>query len=144
MADNKEQCRRIFEEVWNQYNLDAVDELVATEYVHNDASLPEPQHGVEAYKQFVMLYHRAFPDIHFTIDDMIAEDDLVTIRWRVTGTHHGDLPALAATGRPMAITGISIARIRDGKGIESWNNWDGLGMLQQLGAIPAQATGKAA
>jgi len=144
MADNKENCRRIFEEVWNQKNLNAVDELVADEYVHNDASLPEPQRGVGAYKQFVTLYHRAFPDIHFTIEQMIEEGDMVAIRWRVAGTHQGDLPTLAATGRPISLTGISIARLRDGKGIESWNNWDGLGMMQQLGAIPVEARGKAA
>ncbi|HJT72282.1 MAG TPA: ester cyclase [Terriglobales bacterium] len=144
MADNKENCRRIFEEVWNQKNLNTVDELVADEYVHNDASLPEPQRGVEAYKQFVTLYHRAFPDIHFTIEHMIAEGDMVAIRWNVIGTHRGDLPTLAATGLPMSLTGISIARFRNGKGIESWNNWDGLGMLQQLGAIPVEAKGKAA
>ncbi|HZQ18602.1 MAG TPA: ester cyclase [Terriglobales bacterium] len=142
--DNKRNCQRIFEEVWNQKNLNAVDELVAGEYVHNDASLPAPQHGVEAYKQFVTLYHQAFPDIHFTIEQMIEEGDLVVIRWRVTGTHHGDLPALPATGLPMSITGISIARFRNGKGIESWNNWDGLGMLQQLGAIPVGARREAA
>jgi steroid delta-isomerase-like uncharacterized protein len=144
MADNKENYRRIFEEVWNKKNLNVIDELVADEYVHNDASLPEPQRGVEAYKQFVTLYHRAFPDIHITIEQMIAEDDLVTIRWTVTGTHNGDLPTLAATGRPISLTGITIARFKGGKGIESWNNWDSLGMLQQLGAISAQTTGKAA
>lgn len=144
MTDNKENCRRIFEEVWNEHNLNLIDELVDAEYVHNDASLPEPRRGLEAYKQFVTLYHRAFPDIHFTIEHMIAEDDMVVIRWTLTGTHKGDLPTLAATGRPISLSGISIARFRDGKGIESWNNWDGLGMMQQLGAIQVQATGRAA
>jgi steroid delta-isomerase-like uncharacterized protein len=141
--DNREKSRRIFEEVWNQKKVEQINELVATDYVHHDVQSPD-QKGIEAYKQFVDLYLSAFPDIHFNIEDEISDGDTVVIRWTVTGTHYGDLPGLPRTGRPISVTGITIARLSDGKFVESWNNWDALGMMQQLGAVAAEATGRAA
>jgi steroid delta-isomerase-like uncharacterized protein len=142
-TDNREKSRRIFEEVWNQRKVEQIDELVATDYVHHDV-LSSDQKGVEAYKQFVDLYLNAFPDIRFNIEDEVSDGDTVVIRWAVTGTHNGDLPGLRRTGRPISVTGITIARLRDGKFVESWNNWDALGMMQQLGAVPAEAKSRAA
>ena len=141
--DNRGKSRRIFEEVWNQKKLEQVSELVAADYVHHDVQSPDRK-GIEAYRQFVDFYLNAFPDIHFNIEDEISAGDTVVIRWTVTGTHNGDLPGLPRTGRPISVTGISIARLRDGKFVESWNNWDALGMMQQLGAVPADANGRAA
>ena len=141
--DNQEKSRRIFEEVWNQKNLGLIDELVATDYVHHDVQSAD-QKGIEAYKQFVDLYLKAFPDIRFNIEDEISDGDTAVIRWTVTGTHNGDLPGLPRTGRPISVTGITIARLSDGKFIESWNNWDALGMMQQLGAVPTEAKSRAA
>jgi steroid delta-isomerase-like uncharacterized protein len=142
-TDNQEKSRRIFEEVWNQKRIEQIDELVATDYVHHDVRSPD-QKGIEAYKQFVDLYLNAFPDIRFQIEDEISDGDTVVVRWTVTGTHNGDLPGLPRTGRPISVTGITIARLSDGKFVESWNNWDALGMMQQLGAVPAEAKSRAA
>jgi steroid delta-isomerase-like uncharacterized protein len=142
-TDNREKSRRIFEEVWNQKNVGLIDELVATDYVHHDVQSAD-QKGIEAYKQFVDLYLKAFPDIRFNIEDQISDGDTAVIRWTVTGTHNGDLPGLSRTGRPISVTGITIARLSDGKFIESWNNWDALGMMQQLGAVPTEAKSRAA
>lgn len=145
MSDrNIELTRRIFNEVWNQKKLSLIDELVSPEYIHHDSGTATVQTGIEGYKQFVTLYQDAFPDIRFTIEDEISAGDKVVIRWNVSGTHLGDLPDLPATGKTISLSGISIARLSNGKGVESWNNWDGLGMLQQLGAISAGKTIRAA
>lgn len=141
--DNLEKSRVIFEEVWNQKSVERIDDLVATDYIHHDVLSPD-QKGIEAYKQFVHLYRSAFPDIHFKIEDEIADGDKVVIRWTVTGTHNGDLPGLSRTGRRISVTGITIARLSDGKFVESWNNWDALGMMQQLGGVPGEAKEQAA
>lgn len=142
--ENKELTRRIFNEVWNQKKLGLIDELVSPDYIHHDSGTATVQTGIEGYKQFVRLFQNAFPDIRFTIQDEISEGDKVVIRWTVTGTHRGDLPDLPATNKAISLSGISIARLKDGKGIESWNNWDGLGMMQQLAGPTAAANERAA
>ena len=81
-----------------------------------------------------MLFN-AFPDIHFTIDDMIAEGDKVVVRFTVRGTHQGDYLGVPPTGKQFAVNGIAIHRIVDGREVEVWDCVDILGMLQQLGAI---------
>ena len=142
-TDNRVKSRSIFEEVWNEQKVEKIDELVSADYVHHDVLSPD-RRGIDAYKQFVHLYLNAFPDVHFSIEDEVSEGDTVVIRWTVTGTHNGDLPGVPRTGKPISVTGITIARLSDGKFVESWNNWDALGMMQQLGAIPVEAKGRAA
>jgi steroid delta-isomerase-like uncharacterized protein len=133
MSDAKKVNRRLFEEVWNDKNIAAIDEIVAAEYVHHDPQTPKFSDGREGYKQLVAYYLNAFPDSHFTIDQEIQEGDTVVTCWTVTGTHKGDLPTLPASGKTFSVTGISVARLQDGKFLESWNNWDALGLMQQLG-----------
>ena len=89
-------------------------------------------------------YLRAFPDIRITIDDEIVAGDAIVTRWTATGTHNGDLLGHARSGNPLSVTGITIARVKNGKIVESWNNWDALAMMRQLGAIPREATNRAA
>lgn len=134
----------LFEEIWNNQNLDVVDELVSPDFVLHDPQSPSPVRGVEAYKQMVRYYTTAFPDLHFTIEDCLSDGDHEMTRWSCTGTQQGDLIGVPATGRQIAITGISYGRIADGKMVEGWNNWDTLGMLQQLGVVPMQAVPQAA
>jgi steroid delta-isomerase-like uncharacterized protein len=143
MSDAKRVSRLIFEEVWNGKNLTAIDELMAADYVHHDPQSPKFSDGREGYKQLVTYYLNAFPDSHFTIDEEIQEGDTAVTRWTVNGTHRGDLPTLPASGKSFSVTGITIARLRNGKFVESWNNWDALGLMQQLGSISATA-GRAA
>ena len=143
MSDAKTVSRRIFEEVWNNKNLAAIDELMAANYVHHDPQSPKFPDGSEGYKQLVNYYLKAFPDSHFTIDLEIQEGDVAVTHWTVRGTQRGDLPTLPATGKTFSVTGISIARIKGGKLVESWNNWDALGLMQQLGSVSA-AAGRAA
>jgi steroid delta-isomerase-like uncharacterized protein len=143
-SDNRELSGRIFQEVWNERKVDVIDDLVTTDYVHHDAQSADIQPGIEGYKQFVSVYLNAFPDLRFTIEEEISSDDKVVTRWSVTGTHNGDLPGLPRTGRAISLSGITIGRVSEAKFAESWNNWDALGMMQQLGAIPVEAKQQAA
>jgi steroid delta-isomerase-like uncharacterized protein len=143
MSDAKKVLRRVFEEVWNNKNIAAIDELMADNYVHHDPQSPKFADGREGYEQLVEYYLKAFPDAHFTIDEEIQEGDTAVTRWTVKGTHKGDLPALPASGKTFSVTGITVARFKDGKFVESWNNWDALGLMQQLGSASVTA-GRAA
>jgi steroid delta-isomerase-like uncharacterized protein len=133
--DNKAIVRRIFEEVWNRGNLAVVDELVAPNFVFHDPSTT--LHGPEGIKKYVMMYLKAYPDTHFTIEDQIAEGERVVTRWTVTATHKGELQGIPPTGKQVRVTGIVISHVAKGKVVEDWINWDALGMMQQLGVIPA-------
>ena len=144
-APTAELSRRIFEDVWNHKNLSAIDDLMSADYVHHDnPSSPAVPRGIDGYKQFVNYYMNAFPDAHFTIDDAFTDGQSEVTRWTVAGTHEGELAGIPPTGRRFSVTGISIARIANGKIIESWNNWDALGLMQQLGVVSAEAKGRAA
>ena len=142
-AQNAELSRRIFENVWNRKNLSAVDDLMSAEYVHHDPSSPAVPSGVDGYKQFVNSYMNAFPDAHFTIEDAFTDGQNEVTRWTVVGTHEGELAGIPRTGRRFFVTGITIARLANGKIAESWNNWDALGLMQQLGVV-SEGKGRAA
>jgi len=133
---NKTIARRIWEEIWNQGNLDVADEIFEPNYVSQGLADGLPP-GIEGYKQFVSMYRSAFPDTHFTGQDQIAERDKVVTRWTTRGTHKGELMGIPATGKQVVMTGITITRFTGGKIVETWNNSDGLGMIQQLGLMPA-------
>jgi steroid delta-isomerase-like uncharacterized protein len=133
-------ARKIVEELWNAKNRAVIDEMMSPDYVHHDSQAADIAPGIDGYKQFVERYMNAFPDLHMTVEDEIVAGDTVVVRWTVTGTHRGELPGLPPTGKNISLTGISIARLREGKLVESWNNWDALSMMQQL----ASATDKAA
>ena len=131
---NKALARRLFEEVWNSKNLAVLDELVASNYVfHNSV---QTLYGPQGFKQFATTYHIAFPEAHFTIEDAIAEGDTVALRWCARGTHTGELLGIPPTGKEVVVTGMTISLISRGKSVESWGEFDALGMLQQIGVIP--------
>jgi len=134
---NKAMDRRVYEEVWNGGNLAVIDELVAANYVDHDQEPTSALEGLEGLKQSVTMYRTAFPDVHFTIDDQIAEGDLLVTRWTARGTHQGPLMGIPPTGKQAMVTGISITRVASGKVVEGWTNFDALGLLQQLGAGPS-------
>ena len=134
-STNIELTRRVLDEVWNKRNLAVIDELVANDFVFNDPMAPPGARGVEAYRQFVLANLKAFPDLRLTVDDAIADGDIVACRWHATATHKGELAGHAATGRKVSITGMNFNRIVDGKFVESWGNWDTHGMMHQLGLV---------
>jgi steroid delta-isomerase-like uncharacterized protein len=117
--------------------LDLAGEIYDAAYVYH----PDPHRvkGPEGVKQIVGVYRAAFPDLHLTIEDLIAEGDKVVVRFTARGTHQGDLMGVAPTGKEVTVTGISIVRIAEGKIVEEWENFDALGMMQQIGAVPPPA-----
>ena len=136
-TDNETAIRTLIEEVWNKGNLAATEDLVAPDALDHDPARPKdlPQ-GREGLKQTVSMYRDAFPDLRLSIDDLLAQGDKVVWRWRAEGTHRGEFQGLLPTGRRGDVTGISIARLEDGKVAEVWAEWDNFGLLQQLGMAP--------
>ena len=138
--DNKALVRHFFEEVLNQGKLALIDELCAPDFVYHNASTTI--RGREPYKQFLSMYLTAGPDLHFTIEDEVAEGDKVVTRYTTRGTHVGPFMGIPPTGKHVTVTGIAITRIAHGKVVEEWANADELGLLQQLGVVsaPGQAS----
>ena len=133
--DNKALLRRYYDEVINKKNLAAIDEFIDPNFV-NHALPPGMPAGIEGERQVFSMYTTAFPDTHFTVEDMITEGDRVVARLSVSATQHGAYMGLPATGKHVRFTGIDIIRIVDGKLLERWAEMDMLGMLQQLGVVP--------
>ncbi len=127
--------RRFIDEVFNTGNFDAVEEILAPDYLHHDPTTQEFGSGIEGFKRLLGYYRDAFPDLEIRLDDQFAAGDRVVDRWTGLGTHQGELMGIAATGRPVTAGGISIHRIENERIAETWNNYDAAGMLRQLGAI---------
>lgn len=133
---NKALYRRLIEEGMNRGELAAVDELMAPDLVEHEAlppGIPQTRDGV---KQLFALLRSAFPDLHVTIEDLIADGDTVAARITFRGTHRGEFARIQATGRVVAWGAIDLVRIRGGKIVEHWGEVDRLSLLQQLGVIP--------
>jgi len=129
LEHNKQLLLRWFEEVWNQGRREAIFELFAPECVLHEGHLP-----IRGPAEFAAFYDRlqtAFSGFQMTAGPALAEGDLVSLRWTVRSTHQ-------ASGKPTEATGITIARVRDGRFVEAWQNWDAAGLAAQLGA-PAPA-----
>ena len=129
-------ARRYIEEVWNNGNLALIDELFAPDHINHSPNLGQMA-GPEGLKQLIATFRQAAPDLHFTIDDMLAEGDRVVTRWTARGTHQGELMGVPPTGKQITVTAIVIDRIVGGRFVEHWAGRDDLGMYQQLGLIPS-------
>jgi steroid delta-isomerase-like uncharacterized protein len=137
--DNKATARRFFE-AWTSGDLDAFDEIQAPDYQDHDAQNPNAATpGPEGAKRTAEMYRAAFSDTRFEIEQQFADGDYVITRWTAHGTHDGELMGMPATGKQVSITGITIDRFEGGKIVEGWTNWDTMGMMQQLGAVPEEA-----
>ena len=136
VKENKALALRGIEEVWNQGKLDVVDELYAPDYVYHDPGNPQGWHGQEGIRQAVSTYRAAYPDLHFAVEDVVAEGDRVVLRWTGTGTHQGNLMGIPPTGKHVTTPGMNLIRYEAGKAVEEWSGWDTLGMMQQIGVIP--------
>ena len=139
--ENKAVSRRVVEEAISRGNLDVLDDLVDPSYVGHDPASPEEIRGPEGVKQQIQGYRSAFPDLEIRIEDQVAEGDRVASRWSARGTHQGELFGIPPTGKESRVSGITIDRIQNGKIVESHDNWDTFGLMQQLGVVeaPAQA-----
>ena len=135
--------RRLLEEPFNNGSFELIDQLVAPDAVNHDPATPPELRalsGPEMYKRTVSMYRAAFPDVRMSVDDVIAADDKVVLRWHSEGTHRGQLAGLAPTGVRGSVTGITIDRWKDGKVVESWVEWDNLGLARQIGAAPPEGS----
>lgn len=131
---NMQLMRRWFQEVWNEGRVQTIHDLLSPDGVATGQRGAEVEiRGPEEFAKFVGEIRGAFPDIKVKVEDIFAADDRVVLRWSATMTHTGDHLGLPATGRNVRTRGITIARIVDGKIVEGWDNWDQLGMLEQIG-----------
>jgi steroid delta-isomerase-like uncharacterized protein len=135
-AQNKAVVLRDIEEVWNRGNYDSLDELVASDIVIHSPAPGGDIHGPEGIRQYYGALRAAFPDLHFTIEDLVAAGDRVVTRWAASGTHTGMFQGISPTGKHIRLAGIDIDRLVNEKTVECWPIADELGLLQQLGVVP--------
>ena len=136
IEENKAIGRRWAEEVWGKADVSVADQLAHPDITVAYPLLPETVHGSQAFKQVLAMVKGALPDVHSSVDELIAEGDKVVIRWTMAGTQLGAFGSIPPTGKSVSWTGISICRIVDGKVIEDRGEEDGLGLMQQLGVVP--------
>lgn len=136
-SENISLLKRWYREVWAEGKNKTVYELLASDAVLTGQRGPQTTiHGPAEFCAFADEIRRAFPDTELVVEDAFAVDDKVAVRWSATMTHSGEGMG-KPTGRPVRITGITIARFVDGKIVEGWDSWDQLGMLEQIGAYTA-------
>ena len=131
---NKELARRFFEEVWKRGDETGIDRYIAADAGGNDPTFGT---GREAFRAQWRTWRAAFPDLHFAVEDLVAEGDKVVTRWTLTGTHRGEFQGIVPTGRRVSVAGMSLDRIAGGQIAEGFDAWDELGLHRQLGAAPS-------
>lgn len=136
-TESKAAVRRLYDEVWNKRRLDLVSELISLSHALHDPHLTGSAIGPEAYKAICTQFIAAFPDLRFTIEDLISEKDKVVASWVISGTHKREFRGVPATNKKITVEGITINHIANGKIMDSYVSLDYLGMLQQFGAAPS-------
>jgi len=138
--DTRQLSHRWFEEVWNRGNDATIDELAATDaLIHGLGEDGRQLTGAEGFRHFYRLFREAFPDLHVTVEDVIAEGDKTAVRFSFRATHSGHGLGVAPTGRPVSVTGMVMMRWADGKIAEAWNEFDAAALLRQITQTAPQA-----
>ena len=132
VEDNKTIGKRWINEIWQEASSAAINELFAADFTYNYVP-PGSEPNREGYKKSINEYHVGFPDIQFTIDDVVAEGNKVAVHWSGRGTHQGEYWGIAPTGKPITFQGISILQIEDGKIVEEWGYDNAWSWMEQLG-----------
>lgn len=132
--DNKAVIRRLIDGL-NQQDVAVLDEVCAPDFVFHDPNNPQVR-SREDFKHWMTELYATFPDLRFSLEDVLAEGDRVVYRYTFRATHRGSWRGVSPTGKSIAIAGIAISRFRGGKSAEGWQNTDGWGMMQQLGLVP--------
>jgi steroid delta-isomerase-like uncharacterized protein len=127
---------RLYEEVWNRRRLEAVSDLISPSHALNDPHLSGSAVGPEAYRRVLTQFLAAFPDLRFTVDQMISEKEKVVVSWTISGTHKREFRGIPATNRKISFDGVTINLVSKGKIIESYVTIDYFTLMQQLGVIP--------
>ena len=133
-TDNKLLAEQVWEEIWHRGNRSRMDDLFTPDFVRHDPG-GRALHGTEQNWQFISSFREAFPDLHYTTEDQIAEGDKVVVRYRFEGTHLGAFQGTPPTRKQVAYTGILIYRVANGQIAEQWTELDLLGFLRQLGVL---------
>jgi len=133
MKKNKDFLQAYNEDFWNKQNLAAFEKYYTADFIMHQA---DGDLNSEQYKGLCQAYFTAFPDLHITTDDLIAEGDKVVKVWTANCTNKGEFMGIPATGKRIVVKGIEVFRIVDEKITEIWASMDTLGMMQQLGVIP--------
>jgi len=130
-AANKELLRRFYKEVYADWNMARVDEVVSPQFISHDWPEGSPT-GPKAFRDYYSDILSTVPDARYEVDDLIAEGDRVVVRWRLLGTHQGEFRGIPPTGRPIVLKGIAIYRVEDGRLVERWVVSDLAGVLEQI------------
>ena len=135
---SKEKVRRVLEEAFGQGKVEVIDEVLHSDFVCYDPNSESGEiRGAETIKREIEYFRQAFPDFLWRVEDQVAEGDKVVSRYTMGGTHQGEFFGVPATGKRVEITGIQIDRFDEsGKLVEEWPEYDLLGAMQQMGAIP--------
>lgn len=136
---NKATCRRFIQQIFNEGDLSSIRDFVSPDSLHHELdgmAVPLGMSSSEGFADMIHLYRLAFPDLQLEVQDQIAESDQVVTSLRIQGTQKGQLMGIGVSGKTVDVTGIRIDRLAEGKITESWFHWDGVGMLQQIGALP--------
>jgi steroid delta-isomerase-like uncharacterized protein len=141
-ADNKAIIRRLVEEGLNKRNAALIDEVYSTEYIGHDPDRPAPRRVEDLKQGMVGLLGKVFPDAQYSIEDLVAENDMVVWHWTFHATHQGELMGIPATGKAISFSGVNIFRMNNGRVVEDWVYRDTVGMLRQLGAMPPPGPGR--
>lgn len=121
---------------WNSHNLDRLITFYADEYTGDDVALASPRTGPEGVRQTMSHYLTAFPDLHFTLDELITHDNRAALAWTAQGTHQGKVLNIPATGRPITARGATFLIFADCKIVKASHIWDVAGLLRCLGLLP--------
>jgi steroid delta-isomerase-like uncharacterized protein len=135
---NKQLVDAFIQELFTKGDLDAVDHFLHPDFVDHDPPIPDAPTGAEGMRRAGVMFRQALPDWHSEIGQLVAEGDTVVERFRASGTHTGGpLMGVPPTGRTLVLDGINVFRIEDDKIVERWGRLDELGLLRQLGLVPA-------
>lgn len=136
-TSNEQTVRRVYEECLNGGRVERLDEMVAADYVG-----PQGVRGAAGFRETVLALRSGFPDIRFTVEDVVTDGDRVAVRWTWRGTHTGTFRGLAPSGKAVTDTGMAFYRLAGGKVVRAWVETDRLGVLQQIGVVPADLTAR--
>lgn len=140
--DNKAIVRRLYDEAWNKRKFEVLSQIISPSHALQAPTLSGSSIGPEAYKGQIAWFLAGFPDLHFAVEETVVEKEKVVARWTLSGTHKGKFMGVQATNKKVSVDGITIHYFAGGKIIDSFTNWDALGMMRQLGAFPALAQEK--
>jgi len=141
-SQNQAVVAKWFFDIFSEGKLEVADQVFDPSYQSHDAGAPPGgwPRGPQGAKAVASTYRAGFPDLKYTVEDQVIQGDKIVTRWTARGTNTGSLMGAPPTGRSVMVTGMSIERLANGKIVETWVNFDGLGLFQQLGLIPVPGT----